>query len=87
MRTRSCVRMDMSVLSPGNFIMDAIVHLSHGQPSGHHPSIRPSVRYCPCDNPNSNSCIVLKVVVNVDKADVANDGIGNIVIAYSKCFV
>jgi hypothetical protein len=56
-RTRGCprgqarVRADASFLSPGNFITDAIVHLSHGRPSGHRPTLRPFVRYRLRDNP------------------------------------
>jgi hypothetical protein len=50
-----CVRADASVLSPGNFITDATVRLSHGRPSAHRPivcpSVRPSIRYRPRDNP------------------------------------
>jgi hypothetical protein len=38
-----CVRTDASVLLPGNFITDATVHPSHGRPSGHRLTIRPSV--------------------------------------------
>jgi hypothetical protein len=48
------VRADASVLPRGNFITDAKVRPSHGQPSGHRPIVRlsvcPSVRYCPRDN-------------------------------------
>jgi hypothetical protein len=50
-RTLGRVRVDASVLSLGNFITDATVRPSHGRPSGHCPSIRPSVRYHPRDNP------------------------------------
>jgi hypothetical protein len=46
------VRADVSVLPLGNFITDATVSPSHGLPSGHHPSVRPSVRYRPHDNPD-----------------------------------
>jgi hypothetical protein len=35
------VRADASVLSPGNFIMDATVRPSHGRPSGHRLTVRP----------------------------------------------
>jgi hypothetical protein len=42
-RTHGCVRADASVLPPCNFIMDATVRLSHGRPSGHRPTVRPSV--------------------------------------------
>jgi hypothetical protein len=41
-RTLECIRVDASVLSLGNFITDAM-HPSHGRPSGHRPSVRPSV--------------------------------------------
>jgi hypothetical protein len=41
-RGHVCVRVDASVLLPGNFIMDATVRPSHGQPNGHRPSVRPS---------------------------------------------
>jgi hypothetical protein len=47
---RECVRVDASVLPPSNFITDATVRLSHKRPSGHCPTIRPSVLYCPRDN-------------------------------------
>jgi hypothetical protein len=40
MHWRVCA--DISVLTPGNFITDAIVRPSHRQSSGHRPSIRPS---------------------------------------------
>jgi hypothetical protein len=54
----SCVCTYASVLSPGNFITNAIVCPSHGRPSGHRPTIRssvcPFIRYCPHDNPGSN---------------------------------
>jgi hypothetical protein len=36
------VRADASILSLGNFITDATVRLSHGRPSGHRPTVRPS---------------------------------------------
>jgi hypothetical protein len=39
----------------GNFITDATVRLSHGRPCGHHPTVRPSVRYRPHDNPGAGS--------------------------------
>jgi hypothetical protein len=50
-RGHTCVHADASVLCRGNFITDAIVRPSHGRLSGHRPTIRPSVRYCPRDNP------------------------------------
>jgi hypothetical protein len=37
------VRVDVSVLSPGNVITNATVCPSHRRPSGHHLSICPSV--------------------------------------------
>jgi hypothetical protein len=49
------VRADTSVLPPGNFIMDATVRPSHGRPNGHHPIIRPFVRYRLRDNPGMDS--------------------------------
>jgi hypothetical protein len=45
-RTHDRVRADASVLPPCNFITDAIMRLSHGRPSGHRPTIRPSVIVC-----------------------------------------
>jgi hypothetical protein len=36
----------------GNFITDATVRPSHGRPYGHRPTVRPSIRYRPHDNPN-----------------------------------
>jgi hypothetical protein len=53
-RGHAHVRVDASVLPPGNFIMDATVRPSHGRPSGHRPSVRPSVRYRPRDNPSQD---------------------------------
>jgi hypothetical protein len=57
-RSLGCVRADTLASArtpvfypPGNFIMDATVHLSHRQPSGHRLTIRPSVCYRPHDNP------------------------------------
>jgi hypothetical protein len=50
-RTLGCVRVDASVLPPGNFITEATVRPSHGRPSGHRPVVRPSVRYRPRDYP------------------------------------
>jgi hypothetical protein len=38
------VRADAQIYLLGNFITDAIVRPSHGQPSGHCPHPRPSVR-------------------------------------------
>jgi hypothetical protein len=35
----------------GNFISDATMRPSHGRPSGHRPTVRPSVCYRPRDNP------------------------------------
>jgi hypothetical protein len=43
-RTHGRVRADASVLPPCNFITDATVSLSHGRPSGHRPTICPSIR-------------------------------------------
>jgi hypothetical protein len=45
-RTQGCVRADASVLPLGNFITDATVRTSHRRPSGHRPSVRPSVIVC-----------------------------------------
>jgi hypothetical protein len=42
---------DASVLLLGNFITDATVRPSHGRLNGHRPTVRPSVRYRPRDNP------------------------------------
>jgi hypothetical protein len=42
-RTRPSVRADAHILSPCNFIMDATMCLSHGQPSGHRSIVHPSV--------------------------------------------
>jgi hypothetical protein len=50
-RTQGRVRADASLFTPGNFITDATVRLSHGWSSGHRPSVHPSVRYRPRDNP------------------------------------
>jgi hypothetical protein len=36
------VRANASVLPPGNFVADATVRPSHGRPSGHRPTVRPS---------------------------------------------
>jgi hypothetical protein len=46
------VRVNTSVLSPRNFITDAIVRPSHGRPSGHYLTVCPSVLYRPRDNPS-----------------------------------
>jgi hypothetical protein len=43
-QTHKGVRADASVLSLGNFRTDATMRLSHGRPSGHRPTFRPSVR-------------------------------------------
>jgi hypothetical protein len=40
------VRTNASLFTPCNFITDATVHPSHGRPSGHRPSVRPSVIVC-----------------------------------------
>jgi hypothetical protein len=61
---RAGARADASVLPPGNFITDATVRPSHGRysasksrtsqrPSSDRPSVRPSFRYRPRDNPVS----------------------------------
>jgi hypothetical protein len=42
-RGRARVHADTSVLSPGNFITDATVRLSHGRPNGHRPTVHPSI--------------------------------------------
>jgi hypothetical protein len=39
-----CGRTDVSVLPPGNFVMDATVRPSHARLSGHRPSVCPSIR-------------------------------------------
>jgi hypothetical protein len=39
---RTCVRTDVPIYPRGNFITDATVRPSHGQPSGHRPTVRPS---------------------------------------------
>jgi hypothetical protein len=41
-RTLGCVRANASVLPLCNIITDAVVHPSHGRPSGHRPTVRPS---------------------------------------------
>jgi hypothetical protein len=41
-RERARIRTDASVLSPGNFIIDATVRPSHGRPNSHRPSVHPS---------------------------------------------
>jgi hypothetical protein len=41
--THRRVHADASILSPGNFITDAIVRPSHRRPNGHRPIVRPSV--------------------------------------------
>jgi hypothetical protein len=46
---------DASRFTLGNFITDATVRPSHGLPSGHRPSVRPSIRYRPRDNPEHMS--------------------------------
>jgi hypothetical protein len=61
-RTYRGVRADTSILSPGNFITDATVRPSHGRPSGHHPTVRPSVRYGLCDNPGLWGWKILKLM-------------------------
>jgi hypothetical protein len=43
-RTLGCVRVDVSVLPPGNFITDATMRLSHGRPSVHRLIVRACVR-------------------------------------------
>jgi hypothetical protein len=52
------VRMDVSArprrrecFIPGNFRKEATVRPSHGRPRGHRPTVRPSVRKLPRDNP------------------------------------
>jgi hypothetical protein len=50
-RGPSRVRVDTSVLPPGNFVTDATMHPSHGRPSSHRLTVRPSVHYRPRDNP------------------------------------
>jgi hypothetical protein len=42
-QTLDCVRSNASILSPGNFITDAIVRPSHERLSGHRLTIHPSV--------------------------------------------
>jgi hypothetical protein len=51
LKTAARVRADASVLSLGNFLSDATVRPSHGRLSSHRPTVHPSVRYCPRDNP------------------------------------
>jgi hypothetical protein len=59
-RMRCCIRADASVLPPGNFITDATVRPSHGQPSGHRAIVRLSVHYRPRDNPGWGMCQVVR---------------------------
>jgi hypothetical protein len=47
------VRADAHCFIPGNFKKDATVRPSHGRPRGHCPSVRPSVRKRPRDNPGT----------------------------------
>jgi hypothetical protein len=43
-QAQACIRADVTIYLLGNYIMDATVHLSHGQPSNHHRCPRLSVR-------------------------------------------
>jgi hypothetical protein len=45
------VRADAYFFTPSNFKKDATVHPSHGRLGGHRPTLRPSVRKHPRDNP------------------------------------
>jgi hypothetical protein len=45
------VRTDVPIYPRGNFITDATVRPSHGRPSSHRPTVRPTVLNRPCDNP------------------------------------
>jgi hypothetical protein len=57
-----CVRGDVSVLSTGIFITDAIVRTSHRRLIGHCLSIRPSVRYRLLDNPGHKLWVVHEIM-------------------------
>jgi hypothetical protein len=50
-RTHVRVRADAYFFTPSNFKKDATVHPSHGRLGGHRPTLRPSVRKHPRDNP------------------------------------
>jgi hypothetical protein len=51
---RTSVCADAPIYPRGNFITDATVRLSHGQPSSHRPTVRPSVRPSILNRPSDN---------------------------------